>query len=78
MTSADGLIKEHRTADATVSVIDGGAPVANRQVTVAQRSHKFLFGCIGFDMIRLANGELAVPQSGAEGGLVSLGEAPAA
>ena len=78
MTSADGLIKQHRTADATVTVIDSGVPLANRQVTVAQRSHKFLFGCIGFDMIRLANGEPPVPQSGAEGGLVSLGEAPAA
>jgi hypothetical protein len=77
MTTADGLVEQQRTADATVTVIAGGAPLANRQVTVAQRSHKFLFGCIGFDMIRLANGEPAVPQSGAEGGLVSLGEAPA-
>jgi hypothetical protein len=42
MTTADGLIKQHRTADATV--IAGGAPLANRQVTLAQRSHKFLFG----------------------------------
>jgi endo-1,4-beta-xylanase len=78
VTTADGLIKQHRTADATVTVTAGGAPLANRSVTVAQRSHKFLFGCIGFDIIRLANGESAVPQSGAESGLGSLGEAPAA
>ena len=77
MTS-DQLIRQHRTADATVTVLAGGAPLANRQVTVAQRSHKFLFGCIGFDMIPLANGERAVPQSGARGGVGSLGEAPAA
>jgi endo-1,4-beta-xylanase len=69
-------IRQVRTADATVTVLAGGAPLANRQVTVAQRSHKFLFGCIGFDMVRLANGELATPQSGPGGGAGSLGEAP--
>jgi hypothetical protein len=56
MTTAAGLIRQRRTADATVTVIAAGAPLANRQVTLAQRSRKFLFGCIGFDMTRLANG----------------------
>ena len=78
MTTADGLIRQNRTADATVTVLAGGAPLANGQVTVAQCAHKFLFGCIGFDMIPLANGELAAPQAGAGGGVGSLGEAPAA
>lgn len=54
----DSLIREHRTADAVVTVTLGGAPLANRQVTVAQRNHKFLFGNIGFDFIPLANDEV--------------------
>jgi GH35 family endo-1,4-beta-xylanase len=33
-------------------------PLANRQVTVAQVNHKFLFGSIGFAFIPLANGLL--------------------
>jgi hypothetical protein len=40
---ADLLIKQHRTADATVTVSAGGTPLADRQVVVAQRSHAFLF-----------------------------------
>jgi GH35 family endo-1,4-beta-xylanase len=76
--AVEPLIRQHRMAQATATVSAGGVPVANRPVTVAQRSHKFLFGCIGFDMIPLANGELAGPQSGPGGGAGSLGEAPAA
>ena len=35
----------HRTADATVTVLrPDGAPLADTEVTVAQRSHQFLFG----------------------------------
>ncbi|MGZ6314470.1 MAG: hypothetical protein ACXWNI_02445, partial [Candidatus Limnocylindrales bacterium] len=67
-------IRQARTADATVTVLDRGSPLANRQVTVAQRSHKFLFGCIGFDIVRLANGELGEPESGPGTGARSLGE----
>ena len=58
----DDLIRQNRTADATVTVSADGAPLANRQVVVAQTNHKFLFGSTGFDFIPLANGEL----SGAE------------
>jgi GH35 family endo-1,4-beta-xylanase len=57
-------------------------------VVVAQRDHAFLFGCIGFDFIELANGELAGGTAaggtaagarvGPGGGPGSLGEAPAA
>ena len=50
------LIRRHRTAEATVTITAGGAPVADREVVVAQRSHAFRFGCIGFDLIDLANG----------------------
>jgi GH35 family endo-1,4-beta-xylanase len=83
---SDALIRQHRTADATVTLTSGGAPLAGREVVVAQRDHAFLFGCIGFDFIELANGELAgaggdagagarVGPGGAAG---SLGEAPVA
>jgi len=54
----DELIRQHRTADATVTVLAGGTPIANATVTVAQRSHKFLFGSTGFAFIPLANGEV--------------------
>jgi GH35 family endo-1,4-beta-xylanase len=54
----DDLIKQNRTAQATVTVSVAGMPLANRQVTVAQVNHKFLFGSIGFAFIPLANGLL--------------------
>ncbi|HEX7611900.1 MAG TPA: endo-1,4-beta-xylanase [Candidatus Limnocylindrales bacterium] len=54
----DSLIREHRTADVTLTVMAGGTPLANREVVVAQREHKFLFGNIGFDFIPLANDEV--------------------
>lgn len=60
---SDPRITQTRTADATVTVMIDGVPLANREVTVAQRSHQFLFGCIGFDLIPYANSEL-VPQAG--------------
>jgi endo-1,4-beta-xylanase len=55
---AEEPIRKNRTADATVTVTRGGAPLANRPVTVAQKSHSFLFGSTGFEFIPLANGEL--------------------
>ena len=42
-------IERYRTAAATVTVTANGAPLAGQEVTVAQRSHKFLFGCTGFE-----------------------------
>src|SRR5450759_5180514 len=56
--TADLSIKQHRTADVTLTVMAGGTPLANREVVVAQREHKFLFGNIGFDFIPLANDEI--------------------
>jgi hypothetical protein len=41
-----------------LTVIAGGKPLANREVVVAQREHKFLFGNIGFDFIPLASDEV--------------------
>jgi len=48
---------EHRTAEATVTVTADQEPVVEREVVLAQRDHEFLFGCIGFEFIPLANGE---------------------
>jgi endo-1,4-beta-xylanase len=63
-----GLIEQNRTSEAIVTVIAGGAPVASRQVVIAQRSHRFLFGSTGFDFVPLANDEVAgTERSQAEG-----------
>lgn len=47
----------HRTADARLVVRGAdGAPLARTEVVVEQTRHAFGFGCIGFDLIGLANG----------------------
>jgi endo-1,4-beta-xylanase len=56
--SVDDLIRQQRTAEATVSVTAEGAPLANAEVAVAQTRHKFLFGSTVFDFIPLANDEI--------------------
>lgn len=44
-------IREHRTALATVTVVDvSGRPMANREVIVEQTAHRFLFGCNAFGL----------------------------
>lgn len=35
-----------------------GRPLAGQEVVIAQRSHRFGFGCAAFDVLPLANGEL--------------------
>lgn len=48
----------HREAACTVVLTDpGGAPLADRAVTVEQVAHSFGFASNGFDFIELANGE---------------------
>jgi len=82
----DPSIRKYRTADATLTVTANGMPLAGQEVTVAQRSHKFLFGCTGFEFLALADegGTLAGdelparPRTGPGGGTGSLGEAPVA
>jgi endo-1,4-beta-xylanase len=57
--STDADIKKNRTATATVTLRrPDGKPLANQEVTVAQKSHKFLFGTTGSAMIAFANNEL--------------------
>ena len=47
----------HRSVDTTLTVRGpGGEPLRDAAVVVEQRGHEFLFGCIGFDLVELANG----------------------
>lgn len=58
-TSLDADIKKHRTTTATITIKrPDGKPLANKEVTIAQKSHKFLFGTTGSSIISLANNEL--------------------
>ena len=51
---------DHRIARTVVTVLDPhGEPLADTDVTVAQRRHAFGFGCTGFEFIGLAPGEPA-------------------
>ena len=56
----DRQIRDHRTAQATVTVLrDDGQPLARQEVVIGQRSHAFRFGCTGAELIALANDEVA-------------------
>ena len=60
MDNVDSAIRQNRTAKATVSLSHNGAPVANQEILVEQKSHKFLFGSTwGNSTVALVNGELA-------------------
>ncbi|WP_275004171.1 endo-1,4-beta-xylanase [Promicromonospora iranensis] len=53
----------HRRADATVTLRGpDGVPLAGHDVVVRQTRHAFLFGCIGFDLVDLANGTSQDPE----------------
>jgi endo-1,4-beta-xylanase len=65
--SLEPAIRQHRTADATVTVVGpDGAPAPDVEVTVTQRTHAFLFGATGFDLIPYLNGELDGEEHAAE------------
>jgi endo-1,4-beta-xylanase len=56
----DLAIRQNRTANATLTLFHDGSPLANQEVWVEQRNHKFLFGSNwGNSSIALANGELS-------------------
>jgi endo-1,4-beta-xylanase len=58
-TTPDSDIKNYRTSQVTLTVLDENRrPLANREVTIAQKNHKFLFGITGSSVIALANDEL--------------------
>jgi GH35 family endo-1,4-beta-xylanase len=57
LASCRGTEPGHRIGGAVVTLSDpAGNPLADTEVTVAQRRHAFTFGNIGFDFIALANG----------------------
>ena len=56
----DQAIRQHRTTQATVTLLHDGKPLANQPVLVEQKRHQFLFGTNwGESSIALANGELS-------------------
>ena len=56
----DLAIYQHRMANVTVTLTHNGLPLANQDILVAQKNHKFLFGSNwGKNSIALANGELS-------------------
>jgi endo-1,4-beta-xylanase len=60
MDNLDSAIRKNRTAQATVTLSHNGLPVANQDILIQQKSHKFLFGSNwGESSIALANGELS-------------------
>ncbi len=68
MTGVTELIDRCRTARVTATLTANGAPLSGREVVVAQRSHKFLFGCTGFEFIGPANGEAPADAGRADAG----------
>ncbi|HEX5147632.1 MAG TPA: endo-1,4-beta-xylanase, partial [Candidatus Limnocylindrales bacterium] len=55
----DARIRELRSADVSLTVRGAdGLPLAGHEVVIAQRSHRFGFGCAAFDVLPVANGEL--------------------
>jgi endo-1,4-beta-xylanase len=56
----DLAIRQNRMANATLTLVHNGVPLANQEVWVEQKKHKFLFGSNwGNSSVALANGELS-------------------
>jgi GH35 family endo-1,4-beta-xylanase len=56
----DHAIRQHRMANATVTLLQNGTPLANQELLVEQKRHQFLFGSNwGDSSLALANGELS-------------------
>lgn len=62
--SAD-RIRQHRSADAHVTLTLGGEPLAGREVRLEQTRHRFLFGCTGFELMAHTNGTSEDPEADA-------------
>jgi endo-1,4-beta-xylanase len=60
MSQLDTAIRANRTINTTVTLSHNGAPLANQEVTVEQKQHKFLFGTNwGDTAIAYANDQLS-------------------
>ncbi|HEX2906924.1 MAG TPA: endo-1,4-beta-xylanase [Phototrophicaceae bacterium] len=56
----DSAIRQHRTAHITLTVSNQDAPIANQEIVVEQKQHKFLFGGTWDEnSVALANGDLS-------------------
>jgi GH35 family endo-1,4-beta-xylanase len=56
----DSAIRQNRTANAKVILLQNGAPLAHQDILVEQKQHQFLFGSNwGESSLALANGELS-------------------
>ena len=56
----DSSIRRHRTANATVTLLQNGTPLSHQDILVEQTRHQFLFGSTwGESTIALANGEFS-------------------
>lgn len=55
----DQAIKQNRTTQASLTLLHEGVPLANQEVVVEQKRHKFLLGANWGSSIGLANGELS-------------------
>ncbi|MEU5153081.1 endo-1,4-beta-xylanase [Glycomyces sp. NPDC021274] len=64
-TFSDDRIRQHRSADAHVTITLDGEPLAGREVRLEQTRHRFLFGCTGFELMDHANGTSADPEADA-------------
>jgi GH35 family endo-1,4-beta-xylanase len=59
MDNLDLAIRKNRTTNATITLSHNGSPVADREILVQQKNHKFLFGSNwGDSTLALVNGEL--------------------
>ncbi|MCU0916051.1 MAG: endo-1,4-beta-xylanase [Planctomycetes bacterium] len=53
LAQAERGVGQYRKSEAVLSVKDRqGKPVPNASVEIRQREHEFLFGCIGFELVR--------------------------
>ncbi|WP_091027164.1 endo-1,4-beta-xylanase [Glycomyces harbinensis] len=55
-------IRRHRVADAEVTLVRDGEPLAGHEVELRQVRHRFLFGCTGFEFLDYASGTSEDPE----------------
>jgi len=60
LNNLDQTIRQNRIAKAVITLTYDGAPLANQEIMLAQKNHRFLFGTNwGESSLALANGELS-------------------
>jgi len=69
-------IRQHRTAEVTLTVTEGGKPLANAAVTVGMTRHRFLFGCNIFPLVGGYDNKLYDPYRKHFAGLLNFATLP--